>query len=99
MAVAPLGHRLAAAVVPANEPDGEQVAARCAQGQRVTGQPLPVGCADQGDPGEAAAYAAGLDLDLQVMAKPQGPWLALVPRLRAKGVFIAPTPSQALATR
>ncbi|RAK61915.1 IS5 family transposase, partial [Hymenobacter edaphi] len=73
VAVDTLGHLLAAVVTPANEPDRGQVAALCAQVQRVTGQKVQVAYTDQGYTGAAADEAAAEHaIDLQVIAKPEG---------------------------
>lgn len=73
VAVDTLGHLLAAVVTPANEPDRAQVAALCARVQHVTGQKVQVAYADQGYTGEDTEYAAAAhDLDLHVIAKPEG---------------------------
>jgi transposase len=73
VAVDTLGHLLAAVVTPANEPDRGQVAALCEQVQRVTGQKVQVAYTDQGYRGEETEYAAAVhDIDLQVIAKPEG---------------------------
>src|SRR4028118_529620 len=73
VAVDTLGHLLAAVVTPANEPDRGQVAALCERVQQVTGQKVQVAYTDQGYTGEEAEYAAAVhDIDLQVVAKPEG---------------------------
>jgi transposase len=58
LAVATLGHRLAAHVTAANEPDRRQVSAWAAQVQEVTGDTVAVAVVAQGDPGEQAAQEA-----------------------------------------
>ena len=73
VAVDTLGHLLAAVVTPANAPDRGQVAALCERVQQVTGQKVKVAYVDQGYTGEDAEYAAAVhDIDLQVIAKPEG---------------------------
>ena len=73
VAVDTLGHLLAAVVTPANEPDRGQVDALCERVQQVTGQKVQVAYVDQGYTGEDTAYAAAVhDIDLQVIAKPEG---------------------------
>jgi len=73
VAVDTVGHLLAAVVTPANEPDRAQGDALCQRVRQGTGQQVQVAYVDQGYTGEEAEDAAAVhDIDLLVVAKPEG---------------------------